>query len=212
MDCHHNNSTPLAAPDSPLHHVDMGHSKDSKARSPEVGGGGPEISAGVVGNGTTTLGITDGSFERGMAVLRLIEEHARQLPGREAVRELARLAKEFPCIALRSPAFHDAVRFLRRRGLSSAVSQLLGEARRGRKFSSHFYLVMLMDQVMEEEGCRAAQAARIIAERHMADFMKSARSLENDYGRYRELYQLWRNGTYVDGSELTREALRPSAL
>jgi hypothetical protein len=183
----------------------MGQPED---RTLEVGGGGPEISAGLVGPGTTSLGITDGSIARGKAVLRLIEEHARHLPEREAIRELARLAKEFPNIALRSPAFHEAVRFLRRHGVSSAVTQLLGEARRGRKFSSPFYLVMLMEQVMEEEGCRAAQAARILEERHLADFMKGARSIENDYSRYRELYRLWRNGTYVDEAELTREQLR----
>jgi hypothetical protein len=183
----------------------MGQPEDSAL---EVGGGGPEISAGLVGNGTATLGITDGSIERGKAVLRLIEEHARKLPRRDAVRELARLAKEFPNITLRAPAFHEAVRFLRRHGPASAVSHLLGEARRGRKFSSPFYLVMLMEQVMEEEGCRAPRAARILEERHMADFMKSARSIENDYSRFRELYGLWRNGTYVDEAELTRMPLR----
>ncbi|MFY0582735.1 hypothetical protein ACN28S_58195 [Cystobacter fuscus] len=145
-------------------------------------------------------------------MLQLIEEHARQLPERTAVRELARLAKELPHITLRAPAFHEAVRFLRKSGQSAAVTQLLGEARRGRKFASPFYLVMLMEQVMEERGCRAAQAARIIKERHLADFMKSARAIENDYSRYRELYRLWHGGTYVDESELTRVPLRSPFL
>ncbi|NOK32238.1 hypothetical protein D7W79_03175 [Corallococcus exercitus] len=163
----------------------------------------------MLGSGTMTFGITDESIARGRAVLALIEEHARKLPGREAVRELARLAKEFPGISTRAPAFHEAVRFLRRHEAFSALNQLIGEGRRGRKFASPFYLVMLMEQVMEEEGCRAPKAARILAERHMADFMKSSRAIENDYSRYRELYRVWRGGTYVDEAELTRMPLQP---
>lgn len=71
--------------------------------------------------------------------------------------------------------------------------------------ADQFYLVDLMDRVIEGENCSAAEAAKRVFARHGAELAKSARSIDNDYSRFKRYYDLWRGPKYVPGQQLTRE-------
>lgn len=177
-----------------------------KGKGPETGGGGHAIRASIVGNGTVELSIDDGAMARGREVMERVRDEIRHLPEPHAVRELGRWAKDFAHIVLRMPEFHEAMDGLRRREEDSVIRRILGEARRGRRYESYFYLVMVVNQVIEEEGCSAARAAAIVQKRYGREFgHKTARAIENAYSIHKEAYRLFRNCTFVTSEELTRD-------
>jgi hypothetical protein len=66
-----------------------------------------------------------------------------------------------------------------------------------------------MDGVIVGENCSAAEAAKTVFARHGGELAKSARSIENDYSRFKGYYDLWRGPKYVPAQQLTRERWSP---
>lgn len=157
----------------------------------------------MVGTGSVSLEITENAEKAGRLVQEEVAVQVRLLPDERAVRYLGRLARDVPEIVLRTPEFFDGMEFLRRRREDGAISRIIGEARRGRRFESQFYLVDLMERVIDGEKCTAAEAAKRVFERHGAELAKSARSIENDYSRFKQHYDLWRATKYVPPDRLT---------
>jgi hypothetical protein len=174
-------------------------------RTPEPGGGPPALTSGMVGTGSLSLEMTEDAEEAGRLVQEEVAGQVRLLPDPRAVRYLGRLARDFPDIVLRTAEFFDGMDFLRRHREHGAITRIIGDARRGRRFEAQFYLVDLMDRVIEEENCSAAEGAKRVFARHGAELAKSARSIENDYSRFKRYYDLWRGPKYVPGQQLTRE-------
>jgi hypothetical protein len=178
-------------------------------RTPEVGGGPPALTSGMVGTGSVSLEITEDAEQAGRRVQEEVAAQVRLLPDERAVRHLGRMARDLPDIVLRTPEFADGMELLSRRGEHGAITRIIGEARRGRRFEAQFYLVDLMDRVIDGENCSAAEAAKRVFARHRAELGKSARSIENDYSRFKRYYDLWRGPKYVSGQQLTRERWSP---
>lgn len=172
-------------------------------RTPDVGGGPPAVTSAMVGTGSTSLEMTEDAEKSGQVVQEEVAAQVRLLPDDRAVRHLGRLAHDFPDIVLRTPEFFEGMEFLRRRREHGAITRIVGEARRGRRFESQFYLVDLMDRVIDGENCKAAEAAKRVFARHGAELAKSARSIENDYSRFKRYYDLWRGPKYVPAEQLT---------
>lgn len=177
-------------------------------KAPDVGGGPPALTVSMVGNGTTDLNAGAEAAAAGRRFQEALAEQVRMLPAEGAVRMIARMARDNPDIVLRTAAFWDGMAFLERRGEESAVTRIVGEARRGRKYESPFYLVALVDQVIRAENCSVAKAAKVVFERHRQEFAKTAHAIENDYSRYKHTYDLWLAAKYVPGDRLTREPWR----
>lgn len=156
----------------------------------------------MVGTGSVSLEITEDAEQAGRRVQEEVAAQVRLLPDDRAVRYLGRMARDFPDIVLRTPEFFDGMDFLRRRGEHGAITRIVGEGRRGRRFEAQFYLVDLMDRVIVGENCSAAEAAKRVFARHGAELAKSARSIENDYSRFKRHYDLWRGPKYVPGARL----------
>lgn len=172
-------------------------------RAQAVGGGPPALLANMVGKGSVSLKVTEESEEAGRQIQAEVAAQVRLLPDERAVRALGRLARDLPEIVLRTPEFFDGMEFLHRHREDGAITRIIGEARRGRRFESHFYLVQLMDRVIDGENCSAAEAAKRVFDRHGAELAKSARSIQNDYSRYKRHYDLWCGPKYVPKDRLT---------
>ncbi len=162
------------------------------------------MTAGRVGPGEVVLRVDGAALEAGARVLEEVEASLREIPSASAIRKLARLSRDFPDIVLRAPEFVEAMGHLLRRGEDGAVRRIVGEARRGRRVECQFYLVALMDRVIEAEGCSRAAAAKIVFARYGRDLAKGADAIENDYSRYKGHYDLWRAPKYVPEERLTR--------
>lgn len=114
----------------------------------------------------------------------------------KTVRLLARLVKHFPDIVLHLPEFHAFMDSLVKHGQSGAVGRIMGASRRGRPIADHFYVVGLVDCVMEQKGLRSVGRAA----RWMSDSLRlpvSARRIENIYCELKPLYELYQCGRYV---------------
>lgn len=163
------------------------------------------MTAGRIGPGKVVLRVDGAALDAGAQVLEEVRASLQEVPSASAIRRLARLARDFPDIVLRAPEFFEAMGHLLRRGEDGAVRRIVGEARRGRRVECQFYLVALMDRVIEAEGCSRAAAAKIVFAKFGRDLAKGARAIENDYSRYKAHYDLWRAPKYVPDERLTRE-------
>jgi hypothetical protein len=173
-------------------------------KTPDVGGGPPSLTSGMVGTGSVSLEMTEDAEQAGRRVQEEVAAQVRLLPDERAVRHLGRMARDLPDIVLRTPEFFEGMEFLRRRREHGAISRIVGEGRRGRRFEAQFYLVDLMERIIRGENCSAAEAAKRVFDRHGPELAKSARSIENDYSRFKRYYDLWRASKYVPGDRLTR--------
>lgn len=156
-----------------------------------------------------TLSVGERSMRNGEEILSRVRQAIARGPDHESsIRELGRLVMEYPDIVRRVPEFWEYLNWLVGERRDNAVARILGDYRRGRPRERHGYLAGLMDLIIDREGCSAAKAARIAEERFGRRLAKDARSIERDYGRYRDLYRLGREGYYVPESELTNEPWR----
>ena len=147
------------------------------------------------------LSANEEALARGREVCDLVQKAARGVPDERAVRDLIRLAHDFPNITLRVPEFHEAMNDLMRHGRREAVARIMGWPRRGRKTESHFYLVVLVDRFLEQ-GCRSVgEAALRVRGQFGAQLAKDVAAIRNDYSRYKPLYDLFRASKYVPGEE-----------
>lgn len=113
---------------------------------------------------TMSMGFTSDSHRNGELLVEKAREYVKRLRrGRseeKAVRELHKLLRHFPTLAIAVSEVAEYLRDLFRRGKREAVVHLLCGARRGRRPEEHGYLVAMIDLVMEQEpGCRNNVAA-----------------------------------------------------
>lgn len=113
---------------------------------------------------TMTMGFTADSRRNGELLVEKVRDYVkRSRRGRseeKAVRELHKLLRHFPTLAIAVPELAEYLRDLFRRGKRQAVGHLLCGARRGRRPEDHGYLIAMIDLVMEQEpGCRNNVAA-----------------------------------------------------
>lgn len=177
-------------------------------RAPKTGGGGPEIVAGVAGPGRAVLSVDEHARARGREVQELVVEAVRGVPDERAIRDLIRLAHEFPGITQRTPEFGDVMNYLLRHQHDDVVGRIVGGQRRGRRTESHFYLVALVDRFLDEGSPSIRAAAVKVKEQFGAHLAKDASSIQNDYSRYKHLYDLFRASKFVPGNELASEPWR----
>jgi hypothetical protein len=137
---------------------------------------------------TITLSVDDKARQAGSDVMQLARDVIAQYPKESSVRELARLAREFDDIVLRMPELHDFFDRLATEGDWRAMARITGEGRRGRPFSSPLYLVGLVDRVCEQFDWPVCRAAAWLAAKYQAELHKGARAIENDYSRFKEIY------------------------
>jgi hypothetical protein len=179
-------------------------------RQIEVGGGGPAWTAsGVIlpkdgEAGTLPLSLAlkqdEEAMNAGRGVRALVGDAIRA--GERGIRDLGRLVFEFPAIVYRLPEFSDYMDHLVGRGEDSAVTRVLGDTSRGRPRERVFYVVGLVDAVLARDGGSIARAATWVAEHHR-ELLKSAASIQNDYSRYKHIYDIYRSSRYVPEGELT---------
>lgn len=165
--------------------------------------------AGRVGSGEIRLSVDSAAVDAGAQVVDRVIWVLKRVPETSAVRQLARMARDFPDIVLRVPEFTEMMGALLRHGEDGAVRRIIGEARRGRRIECQFFLVSLVDKVIETEGCSVAAAARQVFKSHGRELAKDARSIQNDYSRYKAHYDLWRSPKYVPDEHLTRRRWSP---
>jgi hypothetical protein len=192
----------------------------------QVGGGGPVI----IGRGVTTpaqpedvldpkkktgsvksvLSVSHPAAEAGQEVIERVRDAIRefkQTGSETSIRTLGFLAQHYPEIALRVPELFDFLNWLAAKHNHGAVARILGDAARGRRRESPFYLVAFVELVCSRNEWSVAKAARWIEEKMGARFHKSAASIQNDYSRYRDYYRVWRS-PFVPGGDLTPTAWR----
>ena len=181
----------------------------SRSPKPEIGGGGPVHSA-----RTTLLGPDRGEQklplsddEEAAARGTVLQERIRAAIARDddrGIRDLARIVEECRDLASRSPELEDYVAFLARRGREGAVKRILGQTRRGRRLESQGLLVGAMLWIMEQEGCSQIKAAHWVRDLYPEQLgHKDVASINNDFGRYREHYELQQKGYFVPSEQLT---------
>ena len=156
-------------------------------------------------HGEKSLPLSEGeeAAARGTALLERIRA-AIARDDSKGIRELARIVEECRDLASRSPELEAYVAFRARRGREGAVKRILGQTRRGRRLESQGLLVGAMLWIMEQEGYSQIKAAHWVRDRYREQLgHKDVASINNDFGRYREHYELQQKGYFVPSEQLT---------
>lgn len=158
---------------------------------------------------TITISIDEAAERRVSDVMQMVRDEIARYPSDNAVRAIARIAREFEVFVPQMVELADFLDRLQAEGNWSAIARILGDGSRGRRFESPFFLVGLVDRVREQFGWPTS-AAQWIAENYGSRFCKSARAIENDYSRYKALYDCRYGAWYVrPGRVLATRATRP---
>lgn len=188
----------------------------AKRKQIEVGGGGPVVAAqgttipkwqgasGEIEQLENRLSVSEEAEANGEEIIIRVRDAIGAGPqSTKAVRDLAYLVKNFPPVVGRVPEYSDYMTWLVETRRDNVVARILQDTGPGRPRESYGYLIGIMDLIIEREGCSARRAAEIAEERYGPRLGKCARSIENDYSRYRRLYRLGRGGYFVRDEQLT---------
>lgn len=176
--------------------------------SQRTGGGGDIHTAATSTTGsacTLSLSNADGADVRGAEV----REALLAALAAEDVRELARLTKDYPQVAHRTPELADFIAWLARKGERTAVARILGERRRGRALEDLAFPVIVVLEIAQRENVPVSRAACLARERYPKELGHlTSRTLENTVSRYREHYERRRDGIYIPASLLLDKPFR----
>jgi hypothetical protein len=195
-----------------------------RKQSVHVGGGAPAlVGAGVTtperpedaldptkktGSMSSTLSMSRPAADAGREVVERVRDAIKKFKrdgGDSEIRTLGFLVQYYPAITLRVPEFFDFMDWLLARREDGALARIMGDATRGRRRESPFYLIAFVELVCQRNGCSVARAAQWIEDNVGAKFNKCATSIQNDYSRYRDHYRIWRS-QFVPGNKLTPAA------
>jgi hypothetical protein len=174
-----------------------------RPKTADPGGGGPAITAGVVGTGTAEVRLDADSAAAGQRIEELAVECLKELPTPSAVRSLARLVRDHAEIVLRLPLFHERMDRLLRNDGDAILRRIFSEMHQGRPLGMPYVVIGLVEQLRAAEGCSIAKAAQILARRIGSDFNITAETIRNMHSEHREAYALFRASKFVPAERLT---------
>lgn len=199
----------------------------------EIGGGGPAWnSTGIIvptdgrphrerpekdsSRAVVRLGDFDEAKQRGQDLYALVLKEikrAREGAWEKGIRELTRLAQQFPRFVHRIPEFHVFMNDLVKQQKHDAVRSILGGVRRGRRYSTPFYILGLMKAVRAQvEGCSSVVKAAEFIARHHGDnrlVAKSAQSIVRDYESHHRIFEIFQGERFIPGELLTPRPWTP---
>lgn len=162
-------------------------------------------------DGTPVDGEPYGSIEGqrvGNDIYEMINEALRREPESKRVRAVAGCVRRFPRETLRHPEVCHYLEYLSEKDDRAALARILqDQPRRGRPSCSaeqEFEAVAIIRGIIEREACSVRKAAEIAKRHHPRLFgHMTERSIENDFSRNREAYQLAIESRWLPASKVT---------
>ena len=162
-------------------------------------------------DGTPVAGEPYGSVEGGRVgndIYEMIDEALCHESESKRVRAVAACVRRFPRETLRHPDVCLYLERLSKKDDRAALARIFeDQPRRGRPSRSaerEFEAVAIITGIIERDGCSARRPAEIGKRDHPEVFgHMSERSIENDYSRNREAYQLAIKCRWLPGSKVT---------
>lgn len=150
---------------------------------------------------------TSGSLERGRIIIGLIKDAVRacrrgkECPDSSAIRQLGRLLDEHPEIAYRVVDVQDYVGWLTKRRLNGPLDRILRRRGPGRPRESYFFVVEVVQAVVDRDQCSVAKAAETAAREYGSQLAMGKQRIQNIYSEHRDLYLATRGTQSVLGAE-----------
>ena len=166
------------------------------------------------GKATVKLSFNGELDERGKKLEKDINDALAQPRKDQKIRELGRLVQCFSVVVLCHPKVAELLDNLWEKGERQAVSRIVGDAYQGRPHNNNAYFLQIaMVESLLAEGYKSVRkAAEVVYEKLLKlGYSITAASIQNNYSRYKPMYDVWHNGYRVNSRNYLSKPWSPPA-